>query len=239
MRTGILILVLIIFIPNVSALKITEFESNPVGGREGTEWIELYNDEGEDLDVSDWKIHDNIGERHVFDNGTIISSEEYYVVEFSNPVLNNGGDFIILYDATGTKIDETETLEESESGSKTWQLCDSWEFKSSTKGEENSCEEETLEEDPEEEPEEEVEEKTKEKKVVKKYREVVDPQVKEETEPIELEMINLNPKVIKTGDFKEELDKGNSYAIYGFAAFCILMIALFMLRKNKYKNEFN
>ncbi len=51
-----------------------------------------------------------------------------------------------------------------------------------------------------------------------------------------LETIELNPKDIKSGDNFESL-KGN-YAIYGFIAFSILIVILFMLRKNRYKNEF-
>ena len=53
---------------------------------------------------------------------------------------------------------------------------------------------------------------------------------------IQAEVINLNPKDIKSEDDSEKT-KGN-YAIYGFIAFSILIVVLFMLRKNRYKNEF-
>ena len=59
-----------------------------------------------------------------------------------------------------------------------------------------------------------------------------------ETEPIELQTINLNPKVIKSEDDNENLSESN-YAIYGLVFFCVLLVVLFILRKNKYnKNEF-
>ncbi len=53
---------------------------------------------------------------------------------------------------------------------------------------------------------------------------------------IQAEVINLNPKDIKSEDNSEKMN-GN-YAIYGFIAFSILIVVLFMLRKNRYKNEF-
>ncbi|MFH1503678.1 MAG: helix-hairpin-helix domain-containing protein [Candidatus Diapherotrites archaeon] len=73
-----------------------------------------------------------------------------------------------------------------------------------------------------------------------------EPQV-EETEPIiketqkitveEVKTINLNTKDIKSENSKE-LNKGK-LAIYGIITFCLLLITLFMLKKEKYKkNEF-
>ncbi len=94
-------------------------------------------------------------------------------------------------------------------------------------------EEETPEEPPEE--KEDDERTTKEKKVVEEYQEIVEIR-EEETGPIELKMINLNPKVIKSENDNEKLN--NNYALYGFVFFCVLIIVLFVLRRNKYKNEF-
>ena len=54
-------------------------------------------------------------------------------------------------------------------------------------------------------------------------------------ENILLKPINLNPKVIKTKNDKQELNKSD-YAKYGFVGFCILLGILFMFKKNK--NEF-
>lgn len=91
------------------------------------------------------------------------------------------------------------------------------------------------EETREEIPEESVEETTK--GVVEKYQETAETR-KQETTPIELETISLNPKVIKSEDDMENLNK-NNYAIYGFVFFSVLMAVLFIVRKNRYKkNEF-
>lgn len=110
----------------------------------------------------------------------------------------------------------------------------------------NGQEEEIEEEDETEEPVEEAEEDketTKEENVVEEHQEIEErPEIEEissrETEPIELQTINLNPKVIKSEDDNENLSEGN-YAIYGLVFFCVLLVVLFILRKNKYnKNEF-
>jgi hypothetical protein len=84
-----------------------------------------------------------------------------------------------------------------------------------------------------EEPEEEVDEE---------LPEIEEPLIEKlpsrETTPVELQTINLNPKVIKSEDDNENLSKSN-YAIYGLVFFCVLLVVLFILRKNKYnKNDF-
>jgi len=98
----------------------------------------------------------------------------------------------------------------------------------------------------EEEPIEEAEEDketTKEEIIVEERQEMEELQeiaepVSREIEPIELQTINLNPKVIKSEDDNENLSKSN-YAIYGLVFFCVLLVVLFIFRKNKYnKNEF-
>ena len=101
---------------------------------------------------------------------------------------------------------------------------------------------ETIPEEPVEEAEED-EETTEEENVVEERPEIEEHQEIEEpvsrkTEPIELQTINLNPQVIKSEDDNENLSKSN-YAIYGLVFFCVLLVVLFILRKNKYnKNEF-
>jgi len=91
----------------------------------------------------------------------------------------------------------------------------------------------------EEETGEEVEEKVKEKNEVAEEGRVVEIEtVETPSKEIKLETISLNPKVIKSEDDIQNLNK-NNYAIYGFVAFSVLLGVLFILRKNKYnKNEF-
>lgn len=228
MRVGILILVFVILISSISALKITEFESNPEGTDAGNEWIELYSEE--EVDLENYKLVNNDGDEIILND----SFSGYFIYIFEKQWLDNSDEKVLLYE-NESLIDETEVFDDSKNNDMTWQLCDSWEFKLSTKGEENSCEED---EEPSEEPVEEKDEDertAKEKKVVEEYQEIAEIR-EEETGPIELKMINLNPKVIKSENDNEKLN--NNYALYGFVFFCVLIIVLFVLRRNKYKNEF-
>jgi len=236
MRVGILLFMFVVLISNVSAIRINEVEMNPIGGSSGNEWIELYNDKNIEIDVSGWEVWEGVygeqGPKLILSipEGTIIQKGSFYIVEWSKAKLNNAGDFVILYDSNGTKIDETPLLKDKENNDMTWQLCDSWEFKLSTKGGKNSCEEV---------PEEPTEEKEANDELpeIEEYQGIEEP-VSKETTPIELQTINLNPKVIKSEDDNENLSKSN-YAIYGLVFFCVLLVVLFILRKNKYnKNEF-
>ncbi len=59
-----------------------------------------------------------------------------------------------------------------------------------------------------------------------------------ETEPLNppIELISLNPQVIKSGDETKRLEKSD-YALYGFLFFCILLLILLLIKVRK--NERN
>ena len=162
MKKLILICFMILLISNISAIKINEIEMNPEDGRDGKEWIELYNDENEDIDLSGWEVWEGIVNKLVnpkriltIPDETTLQTGEYFIIEFSNK-LNNDGDYVLLKDSSGNEIDETGILKETSSSAKTWQLCDPWEFLEATKGKKNNCENE-VEEEPEKETDEVVE----------------------------------------------------------------------------------
>ena len=244
MKGIIFLIIFIILITNVSAIMINEVETNPPEGSSGIEWVELYNDESIDIDISGWKVWEGLSSpRKIFTipNETILSSNDFFVIELDNArTLNNAGDFVTLYDSNETKIDETETLKEQKSSSKTWQLCDSWEFLESTKNSENNCsKEKTKTEDTtsyQEDEETKSETSSSDKKSSSEKEIVYEPLAEETPSSIKLETINLNPKVIKTENNNEEISK--SYAFYGFVAFSVFLGVLFIIRKNRYKNEF-
>jgi hypothetical protein len=236
-----------------SSIRINEVEMNPA---EGKEWVELYNEDDEDINITKWEIWEGIsgssGPKKIknFSEETILGAGEFYVIEFNNK-LNNGGDFVILYNNSIKRIDETPLLDESKNSSKTYQLCNSnWKFLESTKGTENNCvedgeeqpentiesENQTQEETPSEEEkigEEDIEEGTSEK-------ETITPSlIKEEIKTVNLTPIMLNSpnsKDIKSEDNKEILKRNLSF--YGIITFGIVLGALLLLNKRKNKNEF-
>ena len=230
-------------IPYISSLRINEVEGNPAEGVSGKEWVELYN-EGEDLDISSWSVYDGLSKpakRYTIPNGTLIKSREYFIVEFNSArILNNDGDFVTIYDSSGNKIDETETLKETTSSSNTWQFCGKWEFKEQTKGKENECKKEEKEDEvivKNETEEENLSEKNQNETVeegeIKEESSLDNLSAKnEEAKKKELAPIKLNTKALKSRDNSEGSNK-NTYVLYGFGVFCILLVFLFILRKRK------
>ncbi len=235
----ILLLLFIILILDISAIVINEVEMNPEDGRYGKEWVELYNDEGESINLSGWKIYDNLKSRYIIPNGTLIEEEDFYIVEFSSAVLNNDGDVVLLYNNNGEEIDRTETLKDSSWSYETWQLCSSsWKFAGATKSEKNNCEESETNKTEKEteviEEEEIISNISEEFSNNKSMSRTNDGQ----SQPITAEVIKLTPKNIKSNEDNQILDNSN-YAKYGFVIFCVLLGLLFILRrKNRLKNEF-
>ena len=244
MKKLILLYLMILLIVNVSAIVINEVEMNPKEGGDGKEWLELYNEKDEIIDISGWEIWEGIygtsGPKRILSipNETIILGKKFYVIEWTGTKLNNGGDFVILYDNQKDKIDETKTLDETSPSIKTWQLCDnSWEFLEATKEEKNNCEiEEETSKDVEE--EQAIEEEDIEEYVdVKDENSFVEGGGEKggQIQTLTPKVISLTPKDIKSEDNIESLDK-TDYAKYGFIAFCIL-IGVLLILKNKRKQK--
>lgn len=107
-----LVVLLFLFFPGGAALA-----ANPPGAGEvlineyvansSTEWVELYNTTGNDLDLSGHYIDDvsgGGGSPKLIPNNTIITAGGYYVMQFSG-FLNNGGDDVRFLDPTQAALD--------------------------------------------------------------------------------------------------------------------------------------
>lgn len=226
MKLLVLLLLSFVFISSVSAIKITEVELNPEGTDAGYEWVEFYSED--ELNFNEYKILNNDGDELIL-NGTFSG---YYVYIFSKQWLDNSDEKIFLYKNTEL-MDETDIFLDSKNDDMTWQLCESWEFKESTKGESNGCSQELEEnKDKEETNKTEISE-------VKKISVSADLQNSSPKET-ELKAIDLNPKAIKSGGDSEVADK-RDYAVYGLIAFGVLLGLLFLIKnlvkKYRYKNE--
>jgi len=245
MKLLVMLVFLVLFLQNISAIIINEIEINPLEGVSGKEWIELYNDEEREVDISGWAIWEGLAtpkKRYTLPENTTISSGEYFVIELSSArILNNNGDFVTLYDVDETKIDETPELVESESSSKTWQLCNEWEFLDTTQGEENNCPEEQEEdqEDEENETENQEEEIMDEEELIKENSqdEEITSLSTDYSEEETKERAPIEAKHIKSEDNNENQDK-TDYAKYGLFSFCILLIVLFLIKRKNQKTEF-
>lgn len=80
-----------------SKIFINEIMPNPIGKDQEGEWIEIYNAEAEDIDLTGWSIADDSGKRYFFKED-VIKKGGYLVVKYekSKISLNNGGDKLIL-----------------------------------------------------------------------------------------------------------------------------------------------
>lgn len=124
---------------------INEFEQNPHSGDSGKEWVELYNNGSETVDISGWKLIDGYYEKVVtIPSVTIIPGKGYYTINWTNGTLmNSAGENITLLNATGSEVDETLTATDEENDNNCWARnpngydtgSDSdWRFQISTRG---------------------------------------------------------------------------------------------------------
>ncbi|MFC1710709.1 lamin tail domain-containing protein [Nanoarchaeota archaeon] len=238
MKEILVIFAIFFLFTSVSAIKITEFESNPSGTDSGKEWIELYS--SSEIDLEGYKLINYDGDEIELSG----NFSNYYVYEFEKQWLDNKDEKVLLY-KNGKVIDQTKIFKDEQNDERSWQLCDDWVFADSTEQEDNDCgveeppeediveeEEEPIEEEPEE---EEPEEERTEGDVIEIMGVETDSQDKI---VITAEVINLNPKDIKSDEDNESLSI-EDYALYGFIIFFIVIIILFVLKKNKFKkNEF-
>lgn|GEM_PF-710084 len=110
--------------PTFTNVVFSEIFYDTPGDENTEEWIELYNNTPDTVDISGWYIIDNngTGYTYTFPAGSTIAAGTYFTVgrdstgftalygyeadQYGNlPYLNNAGDTIILYDSIGTEID--------------------------------------------------------------------------------------------------------------------------------------
>jgi hypothetical protein len=100
---------------------------------------------------------------------------------------------------------------------------------------EESSKQELIKDEPEEEEDKEediIKEEVVQEKIIRQN------ETNKERENSKSEIINLNPKIIKSEDSNKNWNKSN-YARNGFIVFCFLLVGLFILKKEHRKSEFN
>ncbi|MFH1863609.1 MAG: lamin tail domain-containing protein, partial [bacterium] len=146
-------------------VKITEFMACPSKGE--NEWVEIYNDTGEELDLTGWKIDDIedggsspwVLDEEKLGKSLVVKKDSYFVISgFSNRFNNVGGDSVRLLNPNGDLVDET-SYETCQTGYS--YALDDGEFKltkTTTPGEENEIvEDEIVVEEEEEKTDSEIE----------------------------------------------------------------------------------
>lgn len=222
----------LLLIPLISALQITEVETNPYGTDSGQEWIEFYSEI--EVNLSEYKIMNNDqGEFSLSGNNS-----GYFILILDSQWLDNSDEKVYLYKGSEL-IQETILFEDSKNDELTFQLCeDKWVFKEGTQNSENNCESK-VEPDPEPEaknitpeippkpPAEQVKSFPKSPKQEAKIN---------DASPIKQGTIHLNTQTIKT---PENFPKQDRKPIIFFIGFCIALAILYFIQaKGKNKNEF-
>jgi hypothetical protein len=164
-------------------------------------------------------------------------------ISFGNGLSNTGGT-INLKDNLGdinSSISYSKEMGANGNGRSLQYCSGDWVEKEPTPGEENDCSEEQEQTQQETNEEEQIiEDEDEENPLVEEIS--VREEAAAEPQPEENQIINLNPKVIKTENDNENLgeseNKNVNYAVYEFIAFCILLGVLFLMRRNKYETEF-
>jgi len=82
-------------------IKINEVVMDPITGQD--EWLELYNPSTSTIDITDWKIVEGAGSTTTLSG--LIETEDFLLIDAITGGLNNDGDIVYLYDATGILID--------------------------------------------------------------------------------------------------------------------------------------
>lgn len=102
-----------------SNIFISEILPSPLGPDEKEEWIEVFNNNPQEVDLSSWQIQDKVGKitTYTFPQGTKISPQGFLVLirPETKIVLNNDGDEVSLLQPNG-KLVETINYEKAPSG---------------------------------------------------------------------------------------------------------------------------
>ena len=86
---------------------IQEFLPNPVGKDNDGEYIKLFNDGREAVNLSGWKIKDASGKTYSLNGKSIIGQGELILDYAATKIsLNNNGETLFLYDSSGKLVDE-------------------------------------------------------------------------------------------------------------------------------------
>lgn len=112
-----------------SGILINEILPSPIGADDKEEWIEIFNQNNSEVELSNWQITDTIGKVSIytFPQGTKLSSKDFLVIsrQTTGIILNNDGDVIKLSQPDGKVVAEV-SYEKAMSGESYNLINSSW-----------------------------------------------------------------------------------------------------------------
>ena len=123
---------------------INEVELDYIEDDAEIQWVEIYNNGEEEVDVSGWAImsSDDRSRKEFIDEGTILSPGDFYLMYFGEKWLSNYGAVIILEDDFDHGVDRTISIYDSQEDGCAWGKYpdgeSEWMFMESTPGAPNS-----------------------------------------------------------------------------------------------------
>ena len=128
---------------------VNEFEANPQGDDDGSEWVELYNPLDRAVDLSGWRLETSHGGVHTLELNGVVAPGGRTVFTFPETAIDNGkpgdpfndGDAVMLLDPQGAVVDLTPTLCDPANDGRThqrrWDGGPKWDLKPGTRGDSN------------------------------------------------------------------------------------------------------
>lgn len=114
---------------------LSEVEQNPDGPDAGAEWVELWNLDAEDADVSGWTITGTHGERveSTIPDGTLVPAGGRVVVLLPVQTLDNVDEVVELR-SLGILLDASPVLRDEADDARSWHRGEPWSFAASSPG---------------------------------------------------------------------------------------------------------
>ncbi len=139
-----------IFSLAAGSVVINEVELDYLEDDVEVQWVELYNSDSNEVDVSGWAVmsRDDTSRKEFVPEGTVIPPDGFYLMNFGEKWLNNFGAVIVLVNDMDREMDRTIGLFDSQEDSCAWGRYpdggSEWMFMESSPGDANSgvpCEE--------------------------------------------------------------------------------------------------
>jgi hypothetical protein len=125
-------------------ITINEVEYNPTGPVTNNQWIELYNQEQNLVDVGNWLIKSTkLGKTYSIPAGFVILPNDYLVIPFSSTMFALGSESVVLLTPDSVEVDRTPEFDDNADDDLTWQRFPNgidtdtpadWMFRNSTHG---------------------------------------------------------------------------------------------------------